>query len=336
MATVLLAVVAIGGCGQPNGSAEPSVVPPSAETPTPMWLREEHIAEATAFRSRFGLRDDREFVEAIATRPDAQAAIPEFGIPLLPEEVSDLMSRRWDLDLLTLVRGYGELFPEDFAGAYVNLESSGVTVAFTDQIERHRSSLSNLVPAGSVVDIREVRWTLDDLSDFVDAVEVQAAWFESAGISFDAGADILENVVDVRFRGPEEAARRIEDHFGRPDWLRVRWAGAAPWNGPRGDLTIRVVDFNARPMPNVWCEFQPVDERIEASSETIWGTDASGVCEIPNLPAVVYHVRLHRWVDNDHYDPVPISEFRIELMPGGTTAEVAIPCQALSDECAGP
>ena len=72
------------------------------------------------FRERFGLRADLTYVRAVAGNPDAQASVPEFGVPLMPDEFEDMLSRRWDPDVHRQLSFYGQRFPDDFAGAYIN------------------------------------------------------------------------------------------------------------------------------------------------------------------------------------------------------------------------
>jgi hypothetical protein len=265
------------------------------------------------------------WVRAVAANPAAQAGIPEFGFPLMPDEFADLMSRRWDPDLHLQVRAYGLLFPDDFAGAWINLKANGVVIAFKNDVERHRVALSNLVPAGSVVEVRKVDWSLVDLEGFVDRIEADQAWFDSIGVIARASANALENAVDVRFNGPEEAGGLIEQRFGNPSWLRARWSGPVPWEGRRADLTIEVTDTDGQRVKNLQCAYEPVDPMVDAGGETIFGTGSTGICVLKNFPAVAYRIRLHKWVDNDGYDPTPIKEFQVVLAPEGTSIRVVVP-----------
>src|SRR5690349_7318233 len=178
--------------------------PPTTPNPTPVAgvpsapaLTEKDILEAVAFRERFGLRADRFWVISVAANPAAQVGIPEFGLPLMPDEYADLMGRHWDLDLLQQVQRYGELFPEDFAGAWVNLTASGVTAAFKDRLERHGRALANLVPPGSIVEVKRVAWSLADLDDFATRVEAEQAWFDSVGVTFAVDQEQIQNDVRV-------------------------------------------------------------------------------------------------------------------------------------------
>lgn len=316
-------------CGAPS----PSVAPATSQArpgpqATPTAVSEQEMVEAINVRTRFGLRADEAWIREVASDPEAQVGINEFGIPLTPTEYADLMGRRWDEDLFRQVRGYGLAFPDDYAGAYINLKSSGVIIEFKQQVERHRRALSNLVADPSLVEVRDVEWSLRDLEGFMEEVKAEREWFDTVGLGFlQVAHNVNENFLHVDFVGPsEEAARVIEDHFGNPTWLRARWAGPPAWTGPRADLVIKVTDTRGRPVPNLWCEVIPDDPRVaDEFGDTLFGTGPAGLCEFENLAAVAYRVRLHEWVDNDHYDPDPILEFGVVLPSTGKTVPITIP-----------
>ena len=295
----------------------------SQEAELPVISKQE-IDEAIAVRTSFGLNADQTWIRRVAADPAAKPGIEEFGIPLMPFELTDLMSRRWDGDLLAQVTAYGRLFPDEFAGAFINLKATGVIVAFTDRVDRHAAALSNLVPAGAVVEVRQARWSLKDLEGFIKQVESQRAWFDTLGVTFKVG-DNGENSVLVRYRGQKEAGALIAKHFGDPPWLKTDWDGPLPWEGPQADLVITIKDANGRPVKDVWVELLSVDPRVEVRGDAVFGTGADGICVLKNIPAVAYQVKLHHWVGNDHYDPEPFREFRVVLAEEGTTFPVVIP-----------
>ena len=287
-------------------------------------MSEGDIVGAQAFRQKYGLRADLLWVRAVAANPQSQMGVPEFGYPLMPDEVADLMSRQWDPDLHSQVRAYGLLFPDDFAGAYANLKANGVIIAFKDDVERHRSALSNLVPPGSVVEVRKVDWSLEDLESFVDQVNAEEAWFDSTGVTVHAFGNILTNTVDANFKGPEAVAGLIEQHFGNPSWLRARWAGAVPWEGPRADLTIEVTDTVGQPVKGLRCFFEPLDPLVDADSETPYSTGSTGRCLLENYPAVAYRLRLYESRGDDQDLGRPIKDIQVVLAPEGTTIRIVI------------
>jgi hypothetical protein len=322
-ALVFLVAFTAMGCSQEAASTTRATVAATQEAELPVISKQE-MDEAIAVRTSFGLNADQTWIRRVAADPAARPGIEEFGIPLMPFELTDLMSRRWDGDLLAKVTAYGRLFPDEFAGASINLKATGVIVAFTGRVDRHAAAHSNLVPAGAVVEVREARWSLKDLEGFIKQVESQRAWFDTLGVTFKVG-DFGENFVLVKYRGPKEAGELIQNHFGDPPWLKAEWVGPPPWNGPRADLVIKVTDDNGQPIKKLWVEFLPIDPMVDVGGEEIFGTGANGICVLSNIPAVAYQVRLHEWIGNDHYDPIPIREFRVVLAEEGTTFPVVIP-----------
>ena len=324
---VVLAALIAAGCGQAPvaAPATPAATAPSQQESQPV-VSEREIAEAIEFRKRFGLRADSAWVRAVAANPVAQVGVPEFGFPLMPDEFADLTSRHWDPDLLAQVTRYGQVFPDDFAGAHINLKASGVIVAFKNQVERHRIALSNLVPIGSAVEVVEVEWSLKDLLAFVDLVEAELAWFELIGVTVNASENVVDNLVHVRFEGAKENEGLIEQHFGNPSWLKAEWIGPPPWEGPRANLTIEVVDARGQPVPQLKCVFTPVDPMVSVGGEGVWGTNGAGICALQNLPTTLYQIELYERVGDD-YDPNPVKTFRVELKPGGTSTRVVVPAR---------
>lgn len=333
---LVLAIALLGSaCGESAPAPTTAVIstqPPPSQSPalgqnqTPS---EQELAAATAFRARFGLRADPEWVRAVAQVESAKVAVQEFGFPLTPAEVADVASRNWDPDLLQDVKNYGTVFPASYAGAYINVKGSGVVIAFNDDIERHRRALASLLPDGSVVDVRLVEWSLQDLERFIDEVEADSEWFASIGVTFKVGQRVNENWVNVWFNGRPEAKQLIEQHFGNPTWLQAEWDGPLPWQGPRADLAITVRDTSGRPVPGLWCDVIRLDPMASDPGEEIISTDTAGTCVLEDRPAVLYGVELREPSrdpnSNRAYELTPVLEFEIMLEVGGTATVVALP-----------
>jgi hypothetical protein len=285
------------------------------------------VAEAMVFRTRFGLRADELWVRRVAADPASREGLEEFGVPLMPFELSDLQSRRSDRNVLNVVRRYGSAFPEEFAGAYFELSLRNAVVAsFSGRLDRHRTALVNLLPEGAALLVREVEWSTADLERFVDRVEADRAWFDTIGVEYlTAGRRINEGHIYVLYRGAQEAARTIEGRYGNPTWLRAEREGPLRWNGPRSDLVVIVRDRSGDPVPGVKCDVASEDPRVGESGALMFGTNANGECLIPNLPAVSYRVTLQRFVDNDHYEPIPDVYGRADLHLGRAVVELVVP-----------
>jgi hypothetical protein len=285
------------------------------------------ISEAIAVRRLFGLRADESWVRRVALDPATQVGVPEFGIPLTRSELEDLQSRRWDENLLEKVQSYCRSFPNDCAGAYSNLQASGVAVDIARHVERHRRALRNLVTDPSLVDVREVEWSQRDLDGFRELVEADSNWFESVGLRFlQVDRRVTDNFVHVDFIGPardwEEA---VEAHFGSPTWLRAEWY-PHPWEGPRGDLVIKIRDHRGSPIAGIWCDLGADNDVVSAlMTDTFFQSDEHGACQIPDVPAVPYQVRLRRFDAQSGWATRPAREFKVVVQPEGTVVEVALP-----------
>jgi hypothetical protein len=222
---LLVVVVSLGCDGTAVSSTRTTTTPTSDAQPTATL--EAGIAEAIEFRERYGLRADEAWVRAVAGDPDA--VVPaQYGIQLMPEELADLMSRRWPNSLIVQLRAYGEEFPDDFATAYIDQKASGAVIEFKANLERHRAALAAL-PLDGPVEVRQATWSLKELQGFLRQVKAEQAWIESTGARYvDPLVMELDNVVVIRFEGPPGLEDVIEAHFGNPHWLQARWQGVGP------------------------------------------------------------------------------------------------------------
>ena len=314
----------------PTGDAPPAatgVGHAAAESTAPAGpaqFSDDVIAAMIADRKRFGLRHDEAWVRQVAGNPTSDSI--EMGIPLTPAEVADIRSRRWDEDLFHNVRGYCLGVPDDCAGAYLDLEGTGVVLMFADRADEHRQALIDRVGDPKLITVREVEWSLTDLEGFIDRLEADKDWYETIGVEFvQTKRSIIEDFVRVEYRAPsDQASPAIAARYGNPTWLRVEWT-PSEWAGPRGRLVIRVVDTNGRPVPGVGCELISEDPRVSAGSDMRIGTDGEGILDLPNMPTVPYRIRLSQWVDNDHDEFV--KEIRVVHVSTGSVVDVVIPAR---------
>lgn len=312
-AGLLLVSVAVA-CGPSVPSSDIASAASPAARPSELPAE---IAEAIAFRKQYGLSADEEWVRAVAVDPAAQAAINEFGVPLTPAERADLLDRRFDLGTFEDVLAYGRLFPQDYAGAYLDQATTGIVVSFKNRVDQHRRAMTNLFPKAANIDVRKVEWSTADLDGFADLINQDRAWFDTLGVRFiSADRSILDNFVTVHYQGPQEAAALIEAHFGNPSWAKAESAGNLPWTGPRGDLVLTVTDRQGRPVPEIWCDFFPENPLANEGGEVVYATGPDGQCLIPNLPAVAYGIVLKQFVDN-HYQA--LTRVRAVVVPGDRT-----------------
>lgn len=209
-------------------TSRPAPTPDAWRTPVvttaPTATVSPETQKAIDFREQYGLRADVGWVQQVARDP--AALVPEdFGIPLMPAEVANLLSRHWSNTLIQQLHDYGHLFPDDFAMAYVNQRGSGAIVKFKANLDRHRLALAQLPLDGPVI-VEKADWSLKELEENLAAVKAQRRWIESTGATWvDPVVYELENRVVVRYEGPRGLERLIEEHFGNPGWLVARWEG---------------------------------------------------------------------------------------------------------------
>jgi hypothetical protein len=273
--------VACGGIPTPP-TAAPSVseATETGTAPPAPTLSPDEIDEAVQFRRRYGLRADDAWILAVAQADEARAAIAEFGVPLMPFEVQALHARRTDRNVLRQIGEYGNLHPEQYAGAYMDQrQSMGFVVMFTGDLERHRTTLANLLPQGVNLDLESVRWSTRELDQFQAQVESDLGWTGPLGVRFlTAGRRVTEDTVYVKYLGPEAVAPAIADYYGNPPWLVVERDGPLPWTGARADLAIDVVDAKGHPVPGLDCVLRALDPEADEGGETALGTNERGRC----------------------------------------------------------
>ena len=172
---------------------------------------EPDVVEAIGIREQYSLRADIDWIRHVSSDP--AALVPEeYGIPLMPDELGDLMSRRWPNTLIVQLREYGEQFPDDFATAFINEKASGAIVRFKANLDRHRAGLAALPRDGPVL-IEQADWSLKELIDFLGQVKAEQSWIESTGAKWvDPVVYELENRVVIRFEGPVGLEPTIERH----------------------------------------------------------------------------------------------------------------------------
>jgi len=193
-------------------------------------LSPNEIDEAVQFRLRYGLRADEPWIVAVANAEAARPAIEEFGVPMMPFEVQALHARRTDRDVLGQIRAYGDLHPEQYAGAYMDQrQSMGFVVMFTGDLERHRATLMSLLPDNVILSLESARWSTQELDAFRARLESDLGWTGALGVRFlTTGRRITEDTVYLKYLGPEAVAPAIAAYYGNPPWLVVERDGPLP------------------------------------------------------------------------------------------------------------
>lgn len=195
---------------------------------------------------------------------------------------------------------YGASVPVDFAGAFID---GPIAVArFSKRIAEHQRALDAILGPDVPFEVRMTNYSIAELEVHRRAVQADAAWFETIGTRFYAAdVSILTDTLEVRYLGPNEGQRgpsepaneAILDHFGRPDWMALRWDGPLPWDGDRGRLELTVVDRTGKRLRGVSCHADPRPNDAQ-EGDAIISVDRRGECVFHGLPAVTYDLTIER------------------------------------------
>jgi hypothetical protein len=180
--------------------------------PLPEKAPADFTEAATNFRRDVGLRSDRSFALAVAS--NALANSTEYGFPLLPDEVAYLGRRDAVRSQLGPLQDYLAKFPDTFGGVYLDGQaprSNGVdlavAVSFTSDAGAHRTEIQRLLPAGAVLVLRTVKYSIAELQAIVAQVNEDRAWHKAIGIDvYLAGVDELRDRVLLGISSQNEAA----------------------------------------------------------------------------------------------------------------------------------
>ena len=279
-----VAIAVLAGCTAapaPSGEASPDESAPASPSISP----EAELAAWIEFRHAYGLRTDVDWVLQVAEAPDAV----EITVPLLPFEADQVKAvNRAAEDLAVSVRDYGNQFPEEFAG--VVREGPIVVLLVSDRVDAHQAAVQATFGEGVGIRARQVAYSRLELTQFAEMTRRTRAWFGAIGAELvDVAVDEGSNQVVAAYRANVPVEPEIHEHFRYPVWLQLRDDGEIPWEGPLGDLEVRVVDRAGLPVP-VECVLRTLDRRVPNEHEPAVAPD--GKCAHEDVPAAEWLVDL--------------------------------------------
>lgn len=227
--------------------------------------------------------------------PATEEPIPTPMPPRLPTGNTRASPPELDVaELVAAVSAYGVQFGAAYGGAFID-ESTAV-VRFTDDIDEHQAALEDMFDTRSRIRVELAQYGLGTLARSAASVERQAGWFpQVAAILYSAEADVLSNRVRVRYQARDSSMEpAIRAHFGDPDWMQLKFYGRLPWDGPTGDLVIRIIDPTGTPIA-ASCNPEAVKPGIFDTLPQ--DTDAQGICAFRGVPATSYLVRVTHEAD---------------------------------------
>lgn len=282
---LLLVGALIAACGisqeerTPSSPKSPTQVLPTGQA----TARPEDVVAWQHFRDTFGLRSDEAWVRAVADEPTSTI---EFGVPLLPWEIARIAALNLaHRELIPILEDYGRLFPDEYAGTFI--DGPVAVIQFRDHVTERRAALATLLGSKSSVDVRQVRYSLMDLTGFARRLEADGEWLSSVGVDLiSALPRVQDNKVELIFKANEDLERQIASRFGNPDWLALTREGPLPWAGGYGRLVIRIVDRSGK---GVEAGVVPtsMDPRVSAS---FLPREVTGLYEEVRLEAIVWNV----------------------------------------------
>ena len=124
---IAAALVACDARVSPNASqmradqAKPIVTAPLAPP-----LSEAELRRSILFRGAFGLRSDVSWIMAVAADAASERGATDFGVPLLPEEIKDLLRRTHATpEIVDVILDYSRTIPDDWIGLKTDPKPGG-------------------------------------------------------------------------------------------------------------------------------------------------------------------------------------------------------------------
>lgn len=181
---------------------------------SPQSDEELEIAAALHFRAGFGLSTELAHVSALEHDP---AADRTYSVPLSPAEVADLDQRMVVQNALEPMVEYARLFPETFAGFYVDQEAGGIVYfGFTTGLAERSAVLMSMAPSGADIRFVDMQRSESQLDALVDVVLHDSEYQASLSIAVhDVGTNVPANSVDI-FVEPHspEVSATLEQRYG--------------------------------------------------------------------------------------------------------------------------
>jgi hypothetical protein len=159
----------------------------------------------------FGLRSDLDYVAEVARDPTANL---DFGIPLLPAEVDDILERQATAAVAApLLHAYGDSHPDEFAGWYQDQAHGGAfVVLFTANLESNLLELWQTLlgrTAPIAFQVKGARYTLAELAALQASIERDIPLWADRGVDIVfIGTRVSLNVVEISVLVPAPTAQQ--------------------------------------------------------------------------------------------------------------------------------
>lgn len=297
--TLMLASACSVGCGEHTAPSSPSA---EGRTPAADALDDGSVQEAIRLRGDIGMRSDETWVRTVMLDPHA---VERWGLLMTVDEATSFDRRiSVQLDVIPAIVAYGERYPDDWGGAFIDQRTGNVVVSFAGDLELHSANVRALfAPATVSVEIREVRWStaeLDGLSAQLWTEDAQR-WLKDQGATpISGGSRVIENnvLLEVSIPTPDPALiERIRGRFSGDDWLRVEAIVAPAPPTAFGGLELTIVTDRDESIGGVYCWLKP-DIPGYAGDQAIRITDETGLCAWQGLGSGGFNVEIRQTLED--------------------------------------
>ena len=225
----------------PHPAATAEAAPPTAEE-----------LEAIKFRTENSLQADLAHVRAVAADPTAGM---EFGVPLLPSEFDELMSRSGNAEeIISIVQAEAAKAPGDYCGLYLdNAHEGAVTSLWKSNRLVHELAIRTQVRPDARIAFRDCRFSEPEQQAAMDKIAaIDFHWMEEEipaaleGYGFDTAKDVLHMEISSAVpQAPDLVRRHYEQAAGLPPGMLVvtsdgTGAVLVPW----GEVRVKTVDVH--------------------------------------------------------------------------------------------
>jgi hypothetical protein len=243
-ATFLVAALAACQATPARPTTSPRAIASAEAVPTPEELK------AIRFRTDNSLQADLAHVRAVAADPTARM---EFGVPLLPSEFDELMSRSANADeIVTIVQQEAAKAPGDYCDVYLdNAREGAVTSLWKSNRLVHEIAIRARVRPGAPIAFGDCRFSQPEQEAAMDRLRaLDHQWMEDEipaalqGFGFDTIKNVLEMQISSSVpNAPLLVRQHYEQALGFPPGMLVvtsdgTGAALVPW----GEVRVTAVD----------------------------------------------------------------------------------------------
>lgn len=302
-----------------------SAPPRLTSTPAPS-LSDAELRRSTRFRGAFSLRSGSDWISTVVSDPTSTRGVIEFGVPLLPVEIDELLRRTHSAsNIVDVIRDYSITIPDDWVGVVAGPAPEAIVIVKVSRDKDwHQEVLGRLLPEGARFDVRLVEQSADELLQFAARVRADHAWFETIGTRL-LGVEVkpVDGIVDITYTGLDSSrSADIVAHFGGSPWIRTTWTMPPPWTGGHGAMIVEATDRRGQPVRGLECIYGAIDPVARYGMSFGYSTNDKGQCEIEDLPATAYDVEL--WFGSEG-NWTTVGTGRVELRTNrSTTVRIAV------------